>query len=354
VVLSPSMLSKILRKPILLAAVLVVSMTAIPGIGASAGTSSNLIVNGNFDSGSFSPGWNVDNGGAGAWAVSSTGTASGASVTVTPDPGSQVALFDMLDPSYGILTTDPFTVPVNGVLTLNYAYNNEAGGWIKDSINPYSLSAHNQWLRIDVIKASAAATTLNPSDILATIFDSQSGSPAFATGWTAGSATLAPFAGQSVVFRVEAVDTQFFLPVWVSHVFVAGDTPQTSSPPPSSLSVTGGHGSISAVFGAPSQGATSYSCSLILGSTVIKTTTNTPYLFNTDYGCSFKGLKGNTAYGVSVVAMNQFGASPAVTEWTRTLSAPVTRTTITCVDKMNHYRTVTGAHPTCPAGFHRV
>jgi hypothetical protein len=328
-------------------------MTAIPGIGASAGTTSNLIVNGNFDSGSFSPGWNVVNVN-GAWSVSSSGTASGGSVTVTPDPGSQVALFDMGGPSYGIITTDPFTVPTNAVLTLNYAYDNQGGSWVSDSVNPYGLSTPNQWLRIDVIKASAAPSTLNPSDILATIFDSQSGSPALSTGWTAGSASLSTLAGQSVVFRVATVNTESYLPVWVSHVFIAGDTVQTSSAPPSSLSVTGGHGSISAVFGAPSQGATSYSCSLILGSTVIKTTTNTPYLFNTDYGCSFKGLKGNTSYGISVVAINQFGPSPAVTEWARTLSAPVTKTSITCVDKKNHYRTVTGVHPTCPVGFHRV
>ena len=347
------MISKMLRRPVIVLSVLVLFMTAMPVAVANAGSGSNLIVNGDFESGSFSPGWNVVND-SGAWSVSSSGTASCGGVTVTPDPGSQVALFDMGGPSSGIITTDPFTVPANGDLTLNYAYDNQGGPWTVDPTNPFDLTSVNQWLRIDVIKSSAAASTLNPSDILATVFDSQSGSPATSVGWTAGSATLASLRGQSVVFRVVTVNTQGCFPVWVSHVFVAGDSTQTSSPPPSSLSVKGGHGSISAVFEAPSQGATSYLCSLILGSSVIKTTTNTPYLFNTDYGCSFKGLKGNTAYGISVVAIDQFGPSPAVTEWTRTLSAPVTRSSITCVDKMNHYRTVSGAHPACPAGFHRV
>ena len=40
-----------------------------------------------------------------------------------------------------------------------------------------TLGANNQWLRTDVIKASAAPNSLNSSDIIAIIFDSHSSSP---------------------------------------------------------------------------------------------------------------------------------------------------------------------------------
>ena len=153
------------------------------------------------------------------------------------------------------------------------------------------------------------------------------------------------------VAYADAATYPFTSSVTLYAVWVLADVPAS---PPIALSVTGGHGSLSAIFEAPSEGATSYSCSLLIGSTLVRTTTNTPYLYNTNYGCSFTGLKGNSLYGVSVTAYNQFGPSPPVTEWARTLAAPVTRSWIICVNKKHDHRRVTGVHPTCPAGFHRV
>jgi hypothetical protein len=112
------------------------------------------------------------------------------------------------------------------VVSVSYAYDNFAGIWTQDGTNPYStaLGPQDEWLRIDVIKSTAARDTLDPSDILATIFDSQTGSPAFTQSWVTGTASLAAYAGQTVTFRAVAVNDQSCLPVWIDDLTLSGST----------------------------------------------------------------------------------------------------------------------------------
>jgi len=191
---------------------------------AAAATAAATVTNGDFETGDFS-GWTAtdDGGGFGSWSVSATGNGTCVDTPNTPD-GSYAALWSMVDPSWGILTQD-LVVPTNGVLSVGYAYENWAGIWTQDGADPYStsLGPQDEWLRIDVIKSTAARDTLDPSDILATIFDSQTGSPAFFQTWVTGTASLASYAGQTVTFRVAAVNDSDCMPVWIDDVtFGAG------------------------------------------------------------------------------------------------------------------------------------
>jgi hypothetical protein len=202
---------------------------ALAGLSVAAGSAAT-VTNGDFETGNFS-GWTAtdDGGGNGQWSITATGTAvCSLGTTNTPD-GSSAALWDMFDPSWGILTHD-LVVPTGGVLSVNYAYDNLAGLWAQDGSNPYSVSLgpQDEWLRIDVIKSTAARDTLAPSDILATIFDSQTGSPAFSQSWVAGTASLAAYAGQTVTFRVAAVNTSSCLPVWIDDLTLTSTSGQVN------------------------------------------------------------------------------------------------------------------------------
>jgi hypothetical protein len=202
----------------LMAAIALVGLAAVAGSAAT-------VTNGDFETGNFT-GWTQtdDGGGSGGWNVTPDGTANCSSNVNAPD-GSFAALWDMGGPSFGILTHD-LTVPADGVLSVNYAYDNGLGSWDQDGTTPFDLGVPNEWLRIDVIKSTAATDTLDPSDILATVFDSQTGTPAFTQSWVAGTASLTAYAGQTVTFRVVSVNDEDCLPVWVDDLSVASTTGQ--------------------------------------------------------------------------------------------------------------------------------
>jgi hypothetical protein len=197
----------------LIALTVAIALAAMSVAVGSAAT----VTNGDFESGNLS-GWTAtdDGGGNGGWSATASGTSTCSGSTNAPD-GSYAGLWDMSFISWGILTQD-VTVPAGGVLSVNYAYANNGGGWVQDGTDAFDLGASNQWIRIDVISSTAARDTLDPADILATIFDSQTGSPALSQGWVTGTASLAAFAGQTVTFRVATANDQGCLPVWVDDL----------------------------------------------------------------------------------------------------------------------------------------
>lgn len=318
--------------------------TTIP----SSASGLNILNNGGFESSSFTPGWTTYNAGAGAWAVTSTG-GSASGTTNAPVEGTYTALFDQSGPTSGVLVSDSFTVPTNSNLSLDFAYDNAAGVWAQ-SVSPFSLATSNQWLRVDVIKASASYISFSPSDVLQTLFDSQSGSPAFTQNWTTLSASLASLSGQSVEIRVATVDTNFFLPVWVDGFVVTGEPPSVTN-----LGVTSGSGSLTAMW-APNGNADGYTCTLMYGF-------NTPTNFTshtTSTSCTFSGLAPGSTWGIQVVATsNGLSSSPAVAFGTvpvPVISKPKPpRHRIVC--QQNHtkkLRSFAGVNPHCPSGYHLV
>jgi hypothetical protein len=306
------------------------------------------LTNGGFESGSFTPGWTTNDGGSGGWVVSSTGHSTWGT-TNAPDEGNYTALYDQAHPTSGVLTSDPFTVPTSGTLSLDFAYVNAFGQW-DQAANAFDLSSSNQWLRVDVIKASAAYDSLAPSDILLTLFNSQSGTPAYTQSWTTLSASLASLAGQSVEIRVAAVDDDYFMPVWVDGVVVNGAQPAVTN-----LGVTPAAGSLTAMW-SPSGGASGYTCTLMYGynnATSFSMQTTSP-------SCTFSGLAPGTTWGIQVVATsNGLTSLPAVAFGTIPVPVPakpkpVMHRIICRQNQTKKLRSFSGVNPHCPSGFHLV
>ncbi len=319
---------------------------AVGAMSVPAGASStNLLVNGGFESGSFSPGWNTmtDGGGQGFWSVTTGNYAACGGTKMAPIEGTHEALWNMDFPSWGILTSNPFTVPADGQISLDYAYQNFAGTW-QQTPGTYDIGLNysNEWIRIDVIAATADPQTLSSNDIVATLFNSQVlPHPAYSQGWTAASASLSAFAGRQVVLRVVTVNDLNCLPVWVDNVaLTVGNSPAT----PVGVSVSSQGGYLHAQW-LPSANATSYTCTLLYGfnsPSGFSVTTSTP-------SCWFAGAGGSTSYGVSVVANNDTGSSPAAVSF----YSPPAPTRLVC-QRAGHRRVVRAVNPSCPVGWKPV
>jgi hypothetical protein len=341
--------SKLRTLRIVAALCLVTTGLSLAASTASSASGLNILTNGGFESGSFTPGWTTDNAGSGSWGVTSTGASSFG--TNAPIEGDYDALFNMTLPASGVLLSNAFTVPAGSTLSLDFAYANNGGGWAQSG-TPYTLGSANQWIRVDVISASAAYNSLAPSDILTTLFNSQAGSPALTQGWTTLSASLASLAGQSVEIRVATVNDQGLLPVWVDGVDVTGNLPSVTgfgvNAGPAAGSLTGSW--------APSGSATGYRCTLMYGFTTPSTYTVT----TTGPSCTFSGLAPGSTWGIQVVATADGLTSAPVLAF-GTVPVPVvakprpkTRSIVCRENNGKRQRRFTGVNPSCPSGWHRV
>jgi hypothetical protein len=182
---------------------------AVPSAAAAA-----TVVNGDFETGNLS-GWHVQQETeAGDWFAyrgteapfGSTGQRAGAAPIEAPPQGRFAAITDEVDPDSIILWQDVALEPnATHVLSLTAYYQSELG---LSTPSPDSLSVleeaigkqANEQFRIDVIKPTAPLNTLNPEDILATLFTTETGSPRSMKP-TRFSADLSPFAGQTVRIR---------------------------------------------------------------------------------------------------------------------------------------------------------
>ena len=202
---------------------------ALPGIGvASAAT----IANGGFETGDLS-GWQTQNeSGAGAWFVESAGEAE---MEGWPPPqGNFFAKTFEEDPDTPILYQDISLEPGYThrlSMTLYYASEAEIVVPEPDTLASDHTAPENQQFRVDVIKPSAPLESLNPSDILATVFANHNGDPE-AMLPRKFSVDLTPFAGQTVRLRLaNAVqDSAFFAAV--DAVSITTALPPAPLPPP--------------------------------------------------------------------------------------------------------------------------
>jgi len=185
---------------------LVVSVgSAICGSPASAAT----ISNGGFEAGDFG-GWTTraQVGSAGSWFVYS-GTSSplnGFSIAAPPQ-GKYAATTDQTFPSSQTLTRTVALEP--GLLhTLSFVlyYQNFGGGFATPNTLDYSV-VPNQQYRIDVLRATAPATSVAPADVLLQVFRTDDGDPSSMSP-TRFSADLSRFAGSTVKLRFAEVDNQ--------------------------------------------------------------------------------------------------------------------------------------------------
>lgn len=184
---------------------LVVACTALM---APAGAGAATVVNGDFETGNLS-GWQVFNSSnRGNWFVYSglftPFDAEKEDPFVAPPQGNFAAVTDESNPDTAILSQEIALEPFWAhQLALTLYYRSRAPIAVP---NPNTLATNgtveeNQQLRVDVMRAGTPIESLNPADILTTVFanktgDSQSMLP------TLFLADLTPFAGQVVKLRI--------------------------------------------------------------------------------------------------------------------------------------------------------
>lgn len=210
---------------------LLVSLLAVGAMALPAVASANLVVNGDFETGSLS-GWHVKNepGGTGSWfAYSGTEDPEEPSATVPPPPqGEFAAIASQSAPGTHILYQDVALGAGPHELSLIAYYET-----FTPIISPESLSSFegpNQQYRIDVLKPSAPLTTVNPEDIIATLFHTEEGDPELQAPETL-TADLSAYAGQTVRLRMAEVDNESPFHAGVDAVSISGIAPPPPPPP---------------------------------------------------------------------------------------------------------------------------
>ena len=155
---------------------------AVAGI-ASAGGGANNIKNGNFETGTFSPGWNWGcSGCTGTWLVTKKKTTPSGFPWFAPMQGSFSALADE-ESADTLYLWQKFKVgKPNARLTLIADWNNRSvNGWC-NLVLDFDYTAPcgpglNQQFRIDVLAEGASLDTTDPGDILKTIFQTADNTP---------------------------------------------------------------------------------------------------------------------------------------------------------------------------------
>ena len=195
------------------------------------------VVNGGFETGDFT-GWHEQDqaGSAGSWQVYS-GTSSPLNGFTIPAPpqGMFAAITDQTNPASNILYQDvALEAGAKHTLSLYVYYTSQAPIANPPTLD-YTTSFPNQQFRIDVMKPSAPLTSVNPSDILLTVFATKTGDPESLSP-TLIKVDLTPFAGQTVRLRFAQVDNQFFSNAGFDDVTIAS-TPAATTAPASGLTV---------------------------------------------------------------------------------------------------------------------
>ncbi len=199
------------------------SLVALATGGALATGSTNVLVNGDFETGSMS-GWGHAPGHPlvvlhGWFAYHGTVAPISGAPVPPPPQGKTAALVDQAGPGGNVLF-QTFRVPRNGRLSMTLWYVNWAGVFF----TPRMLvpgPAPDQQLRIDLTLPDAGLYSLRPSDIVANVFRTVPGDPLAVAPHTI-TYNLAPWAGRLVRLRIAEVDNQFFFTAGVDSVQVSG------------------------------------------------------------------------------------------------------------------------------------
>jgi len=213
---------------------LAVAALAIPAAAGAA-----TVVNGNFETGNLE-GWHAHSAtGFGDW-FAYTGTKApitesgrGTAPVAAPPQGRYAAIADQLDPDTLVLYQDITLAPdAKHQLSLDafYSSNKPLAVPTPDTLStdPGTIgSQENQQFRIDLMKPEAPLESIEPGDILRTIFSTASGDPA-AMPPRRLTANLTPFAGQTVRLRVAVAAGKEALNGGIDDVSVAS-TPSSGA-----------------------------------------------------------------------------------------------------------------------------
>lgn len=222
------------RSAHLLVAALVVAMTALV---APAVASAATVVNGDFETGNLT-GWQVVNDPSGeeesgSWyAYTGTNPPREFGEPVPPPPAGQyAAVTSQGGPGGHILYQDVALEPYySHSLSLLVYYHSYAPPFTPSPNTLDFKSTENQQYRVDVMSPAAPVNSVNPADILATVFATKTDDPQ-EIGPTALTADLTPFAGQTVRLRFAEVDNRNYFAAGTDSVAIA------STPPPNTITL---------------------------------------------------------------------------------------------------------------------
>ncbi len=202
---------------------------------APAGAGAATVVNGNFETGNLE-GWNVvtPDHEFGDWFAykgttppfSLKGKERGTVAVPAPPQGEFAAIADELNPITVILYQDIALAPgLKHQLSLQtfYSSNKPLAAPTPDSLSPEESvigSQANQQYRIDVMRPEAPLESIDPADILHTVFRTTPGGP-LKMPPTRMTANLTPFAGQTVRLRIAVVAGKEALNAGIDDVSVA-------------------------------------------------------------------------------------------------------------------------------------
>jgi hypothetical protein len=223
-----------MKRPILLIAALLAML-------APSGARAASIVNGDFETGTLS-GWHVHSLGAGDW-FAYEGTAApighkrGADPIQAPPQGAHALIADQANPDTAIIYQDIDLEPGSNYRLSLLAYYNSYKPIAVPSPDTLSVDDDelegqaNQQYRIDLMKPEAPIESLDPADILRTLFRTQPGDPA-AMPPTRLTASLGPYAGQTVRLRVATAAHEEVLNAGIDTVSISspsGNAPARGS-----------------------------------------------------------------------------------------------------------------------------
>jgi hypothetical protein len=221
--------SVVSRVHLLFAATVAAAVLAAPA-AASAAT----VVNGDFETGNLG-GWTQVNtpSGNGEWRVYSATSAN--EIAIQPPPAGIYAAVTTQDfVGTHILFQDVTLEPYySHQLSLIAYYRTEFATLVTPVPNTLSSGTEekgppeNEQYRIDVMNPAASIDSVNPADILATVFATKNGDPSELAP-TVFSADLTPFAGQTVRLRMAEVDNLAPLRAGIDSVSIQSTPPSNA------------------------------------------------------------------------------------------------------------------------------
>jgi hypothetical protein len=193
----------------------VAAFLSLPGTALAAN-----VVNGGFETGTLS-GWTVVNSGSGNWSAYTGTTSPFSGFTVAAPPQGQfAATTDQGGPGSHVMYQDlALERGHTHRLTFTLYYANRAGAFFTPAALSESVSPNQQY-RVDIVKPSAAATSVAAGDVLKNVFQTPVDGP-MTLAPTPISVDLTPFAGQTVRLRFAEVDNQFYFQAAVDNVRLA-------------------------------------------------------------------------------------------------------------------------------------
>jgi hypothetical protein len=148
---------------------------------------------------------------------------------LAPPQGTFAAISDQNGPGTHILYQDIYLEPRRThTLSMLVYYVSEEPIVAPDTLSAGIPGVPNQQYRVDVMKPGAPILSVNPVDILTTLYRTPSGAPQVVTP-TAVSADLTPFAGQTVRIRLAEADNELFFNAGADAISVASVAPPPSN-----------------------------------------------------------------------------------------------------------------------------